>query len=84
VGNFEFALDELLEDAETVEARHLDVEKDEVGGMLFDEVHGFQAVFTLAEEIDFGEGFQEEGKFFASGLFVVDDDGVNGHGQEKF
>ncbi len=83
VRDFEFALDEFFEDAETIEAGHLHVEKDKVGGMFFDEVDGVEAIFALAEEIDFGEGFEEEGEFFASGLFVVDDDGVDGHGGER-
>ena len=52
--------------------------------MFLDEVDRFQAVFALAEEIDFGEGFEEESEFFAGGLFVVDDDGVDRHGREKF
>ena len=47
--------------------------------MFLDEVDCFQAVFALAQEIDFREGFQEKGEFFASGLFVIDDDGVDGH-----
>jgi len=79
VGDFEFAFDEFLEDAETVEAGHLDVEEDEVGVVFFDEVDGFHAVFALADQGDFGEGFQEESEFFAGGFFVVDDDGVDGH-----
>ncbi|MGB2675465.1 MAG: hypothetical protein WAN12_00080 [Candidatus Acidiferrum sp.] len=79
VGDFEFALDQLFEDAEAVEAGHLYVEEEKVGGMLFDEIDGFEAVFALGEEIDFGEGFEEEGQLFASGLFVVNDDGVDGH-----
>jgi hypothetical protein len=81
VGDFEFALDELLKDAEAVEAGHLDVEEDEIGGMLFDEGDGFKAVFALADEGDFGEGFEEEGEFLAGGFFVVDNDGVDGHGE---
>ena len=52
--------------------------------MFLDEVDRFQAIFALTEEIDFGEGFQEESEFLASGLFVVDDDGVDRHGREKF
>ena len=79
VGNFEFALDEFLEDAEAVEAGHLDVEENKVGRMFFYEVDGFEAVFALADERNFGEGFEEIGEFLAGGLFVVDDDGVDGH-----
>ena len=80
VRDFEFALDEFLEDAEAVEAGHLDVEEDEIGVVLFNEVDGVEAVFSLGEEMDFGEGFEEEGELLAGGLFVVDDDGGDGHG----
>jgi len=82
VGDFELAFDQLFEDAEAVEAGHLDVEEEKVRGMLFDEIDGFEAVLALGQEINFGEGFQEEGQLFASGLFVVDNDGVDGHGWE--
>lgn len=51
--------------------------------MLFDKVDGFEAVLALREEIDLGEGFEEEGQLIASGLFVVDDDGVDGHGGDQ-
>jgi len=61
----------------------LDIEEEEIRGMLFDEIDGFEAVFALGEKIDFGEGFEEEGQLFASGLFVVDDDGVDGHGGDQ-
>jgi len=47
--------------------------------VFFDQVDGFQAVLALADQGDFGEGFEEEGEFFAGGFFVVDDDGVDGH-----
>ena len=80
VRDFELALDQLFEDAEAVEAGHLDVEEEQVWGMLFDEIDGFEAVLALGLEMDFGKGFQEEGQLFASGLFVVNDDGVDGHG----
>jgi hypothetical protein len=61
----------------------LHVEEEEIRGMLFDEIDGFEAVFALGEEINFGKGFEEEGQLFASGLFVVDDDGVDGHGGDQ-
>ena len=80
VGDLELALDQFLEDTEGIEAGHLDVEEDQVGVVFFDEVDGVEAVFALGEELDFGEGFEEEGQFFAGGLFVVDDDGGDGHG----
>ena len=57
VGDFELALDEFLQDAEAVEAGHLDIEENEVGVVFFDEVNGFESVFALADEGNFGEGF---------------------------
>lgn len=57
VRDFELALNEFLEDAETVEAGHLDIEEDEVGIVFLDEIDGFEAVFALGEEVDFREGF---------------------------
>jgi hypothetical protein len=83
VGDFEFSFNEFFEDAEAVEARHLDVQEDEVRRILFDEIDGFEAVFALAEEIDFREGLEEESEFFASGFFVVDYDGVYGHKERR-
>ena len=74
-----FALDEFFEDAETVEAGHLDVEKNEVGGMFFNQTDGFEAVFALRDEINLGKGFEEKSEFVPGGLFVVDDEGVDGH-----
>src|SRR5882724_351869 len=81
-----FAFDEFFEDAETVEAGHLHVEKNEVGGMFFDEIDGFEAVFALRDQIYFGEGFEEKGEFVPGGLFVVDDERVDGHmgGQTQY
>ena len=58
VGDFEFALDDFLEDAEAVEAGHLHVEENQVGRMLLDQVESVDAVLALADEIDFGEGFE--------------------------
>jgi hypothetical protein len=79
VRDFQFAFGEFLEDAKAIEAGHLDIEEDQVRGVFFDEIDGVETVFALGEEIDFGKGFEEKGEFIAGGLFVVDDDGVDGH-----
>jgi len=79
VRDFELALDEPLENAEAIEAGHLDVEEDEVRVVLLDQINSVETVFALGKEMDFGEGFEKEGELFAGGLFVVDDDGVDGH-----
>src|SRR5713101_7960854 len=47
--------------------------------MLFDERERFHAVLALANHIHFLNAFQQKGEFVARGLFVVDDDGVDGH-----
>jgi len=47
--------------------------------VLLNEGDGIKAVFALGEEIDFRESLEKEGEFFAGGLFVVDDNGVDGH-----
>jgi len=72
-----------LWDAEAMEAGHLDVEEDQIRDVFFDEIDSFHAVFALREEIDLREGFEEESELFASRLFVVNDDGVNGHGRKN-
>jgi hypothetical protein len=53
VGDFELAFDEFLEDAEAIKAGHLDIEEDEVGIVLLDEVDGVETVFALCDEVDF-------------------------------
>jgi len=45
-------VDELLDDGEAVHAGHLDVEEDEFGAVLFDEVDGLNAVGSLGKDID--------------------------------
>jgi hypothetical protein len=86
VRDFEFAFNEFLEDAETVEAGHLHVEENEVRRVFLDEVDGVEAVFALGQEVDFGEGFEEKREFLTRGLFVVDDNGVDRHveGQAEY
>lgn len=79
----EFAFDELFEDAETIEAGHLNVEEDQVWSVFLDEIDSFDTVFPLGEEIDFRKGFEEEGEFLSSRFFVVDDDGVDRHGRRR-
>jgi hypothetical protein len=79
MGNFELALNELLEDPEAVEAGHLDIEEYEVGTVFLDKVDGVEAVFALGENVDVGKAFEEESEFLASGFFVVHDDGVDRH-----
>src|SRR5215475_2807965 len=80
VGDAGFAFDKFLENAEAVEAGHLHVEENQVGRMFLDEIDGFQAIFSLADEIDLGKTLQEKGEFVTCGLLVVNDDRVDGHG----
>ena len=83
VGDFEFTLDEFLQDAETIESGHLNIEEDEIGSVFLDEADGFEAVFSMADDRNLGEGFEKEGEFLAGGFLVVDDDGIDGHCGER-
>src|SRR5260370_39954580 len=82
VRDFHFALDEFFQHAEAVESGHLDIEKNEVGRMFLDEVDGVHAVPALADDVDFRKALQQISQFFAGGLLVIHDDGVDLHGQD--
>ena len=75
-----FAFEEFFDYAEAVEAGHLHVEEDEIGIVFFDEREGFEAVFAQGDHVYFGKAFQEIEKFVPRGAFVVNDDGIDGHG----
>lgn len=51
--------------------------------MLFDQRDSLHTILTLTDDIDFGEAFQQKGELIAGGLFVVHDDGVDGHESSK-
>ena len=72
-------LDQLLEDREAVEARHLDVEKHHVGVMGADQVDGLDAVLPFRENIDAAGGVEQILQLFACQFFVVDNEGGDGH-----
>jgi len=55
-----FAVHQLFDHAEAVEARHLHVEKYKVRGMFLDEGEGLDAVFSLADEVHVGETLEQE------------------------
>ena len=50
--------------------------------MFFDEVDRVYAVAALTDDVDFGKALEQIGQFFAGGLLVVNDDGVDLHGQD--
>ena len=49
------ALHQFLDDGEAVEARHLDVEKDQVGMVLLNERDSFNAVGPFADDLDISD-----------------------------
>src|SRR5258705_5437632 len=79
MGNFCFAVIQFLDDAEAVEAGHLDVEEDQVRRMLLDESKRFHAVLALADEVHLGKTFEKEGEFVAGRLFVVYNECIDRH-----
>ena len=79
VRDFDFALDQLLQHPEAVEAGHLHVEENQVGGVLLDQRDGFDAVLPLPDDADLGKTLEQKSQLVASGLFVIDNDGGDGH-----
>src|SRR5262249_54062008 len=79
VRNAEFALDKLFQNAKAIQPRHLHIQEDKVGGMFLDEIDGVHAVLALADDVDFGKTLQQIGQFFAAGLLMIEDDGVELH-----
>ena len=69
-GSGNFAVQQLLDHAEAVEAGHLHIEENEVGRKLLDQVDGFHAVLALCHDVDI-EFAQQVGKLIARQLFVV-------------
>jgi hypothetical protein len=47
--------------------------------MFLDQSDGFDAIFSLTDEVNFGETLQKESELIAGWLFVIDNDGVDGH-----
>ena len=76
-----FAPDELLDYPKTVEAGHLHVEKNKLRLVLLDQSDGLQAILSLRDHVDVGKALQQKGELVPRGAFVVDDDGVDGHGR---
>src|SRR2546430_5684562 len=80
LGERNLAVEQLLEDAETVQARHLDVEKHQVRIVFADQADRFQAVLALCDHIHVVQVLQQIGELIACQLFVVDDDRGEWHG----
>ena len=57
--------EEALDGGEAIEAGHLDVEEDEVGVVLGNEVHGLDAVAALGEHVDAADLIEEVLELFA-------------------
>jgi len=70
---------EFFEDGEAIEAGHLDIEKDDVGLVLTDELDGFDAVGSVGENVDAASSFEEELELLAGERFIVDDECGEGH-----
>ena len=65
---------ELFEDAEAVEAGHLDVEEDDIVSVEIDQFHGLDTIGSCAYDLDVAGGFEEVLEFLAGEGFVVDDE----------
>src|SRR5581483_3582900 len=72
-------VEEFLDDREAIEPRHLHVEKNQVGIVFADQVHGFQAVLPLGNDFDVADILQQERELVARELFVIHDYCRKGH-----
>ncbi len=78
-GKRDLAVEQLLDYAKTVQARHLDVEKHQVRIVFADQGDGFQAVLALRDYVHIVQVLEQVGELVACQLFVVDDDRGEGH-----
>ena len=67
-----------LDDAEAVELRHLNVEKDDVGFVAMDRVDGVDTRGTLCGDLDLGMLGQQPHELPAAERLVIDDQGAQG------
>src|SRR3984957_14473901 len=68
-----FALEQLLEHGEAIQARHLHIEKYHVGMVRTNEVDGLNAILPLGDDLDSAHRIQEVFELFARKPFIVDD-----------
>ena len=61
------------QDFEAVHARHLDIEKEQVGALAPDEAEGFGAVLTLADDLHLRVGGEQFSNRLPRQRLVVDD-----------
>ena len=66
------ALHQPLDDGKTILARHLHIEKDEIGMVLLDQIHGFDTVGALRHNIHVTHRVKQILELVAGELFVVD------------
>ena len=73
LGQRDLLVQQFLDHAETIESRHLHVEKNQVGIVFADEIDGFDAVLALGDDVDIADIFQQKGEFIAGELLIVHD-----------
>ena len=74
LGQDYFLVEQFLDDAKAIEARHLHVEKDQVGIVFANEIDAFEPIFALGHDVHVADIFQQKGEFVTGKLFVVHDD----------
>ena len=74
------AIDEPLNHGEAVLAGHLHIEKDKIGMVLVDQIHGLNAVRALRNDIHIADRIKQVLELVAGQLFVVDNERGDGHG----
>ena len=73
------AFHQALDDRKAVKARHLHIEKDQVGVMLLDEIDCLDAVAAVSDDFNAAQRVEQVLQLFAGQLFVVDDQRGESH-----
>ena len=71
---------DLREYFKTIEPRHLDIEKQQVGPVFLNRFDGLDAVRALSENLNVGFLGQRQSDALAGERFIIDDNGADLHG----
>ncbi len=71
---------EILNYAKAIQARHLDVQENDVRLQVFDELDRLQTIAAGSQDLDVGKLLEQVGQFLAGQLFVVNQNGGEGAG----
>jgi hypothetical protein len=79
LGQGNFSIEKFFDNSKAVESGHLDIEKDQIRAVFFDEADGLETVLPLGHDVDVARAREQVGKFIAGELLIVHDYRRKGH-----